>query len=309
MEYKQHLYQNNLGTVNGYNASPKVRGRSTILPSTGEASGNHFMMELQKMEEINAYLENLVKKQTKELSEVAAINTKFISIIAHDLRSPLNAILGILNVLKISLRNCDPNEIETHINIASTSAKKTLNLLESLLTWAISQNKNYSFNPVKINLRKLLRDEIENIKISAKQKQITLNHSISPNLNVNADPQMVKSILRNLISNAIKYTNTGGEITVSASENEPFIEIVIRDNGIGISFEAQKNLFKIYGLHSKVGTHHEKGAGLGLLLCKEFVERHCGDIQIKSEPGKGSEFKFTLPQYYYHPPNDFAENV
>jgi len=143
----------------------------------------------------------------------------------------------------------------------------------------------------------LLKDEIESINTSARQKQITLNHSIAPNLNIAADIQMVRTILRNLISNAIKYTNTGGKITISASERKQYVEIAVKDNGIGISFEALRNLFKIDGFHSKAGTNNEKGTGLGLLLCKEFIEMHGGDIRVESAQGRGSKFIFTLPHY------------
>jgi signal transduction histidine kinase len=108
---------------------------------------------------------------------------------------------------------------------------------------------------------------------------------------------MVKTILRNLIGNAIKYTNNGGEITISATEGKRFIEIVVKDNGIGISPEAQRRLYKIHSFHSTTGTNNEKGTGLGLILCREFIEMHGGNIRIESEPGKGSKFKFTLPHY------------
>jgi signal transduction histidine kinase len=249
------------------------------------------------MKELNAYLEKLVEQQTMELTEVVATNTKFISIIAHDLRSPFNSILGALELLKEKLDQYNINDIEKYINLASNSANRTLNLLEGLLAWTISQNKEKSFNPVKINLHELLLYEIESINPLATQKQITLNHSIAPYLNVSADLQMVKTILRNLISNAIKYTNTGGEISVSASESKQFVEITIKDNGIGISNKAQRELFKMDAFHSTAGTNNEQGSGLGLLLCKEFVEMHGGNIWIESEPGKGCEFKFTLPHY------------
>jgi signal transduction histidine kinase len=281
----------------GKNGSSKSPDMSSVISDTVKELENHFKLQMQEMEEQNAHLEKLVELRTKELTKVAETKAKYISIIAHDLRSPFCSIILALEFLKENLNNYNKNDIKNFINEATHSANKTLDLLDDLLTWAISQNKEKSFNPVKINLSELMTDEIESIHTSAKQKQITLNHSIPPDLNVAADLQMVKTILRNLISNAIKFTNSGGQIRISASEIPPFVDITVRDNGIGISSEAQIKLFRTDGFHSTAGTHNEQGTGLGLLLCKEFVEIHGGNIRIESEPGKGSEFKFTLPHY------------
>jgi two-component system sensor histidine kinase/response regulator len=301
MNSKKLYFQNNFkpfeNSAKGKNGSSKLSGLSTVIDEPDKASENYFTLRLQKMEEINARLQKLVEQRTKKLTEVVATNTKFISIIAHDLRSPFISILYALKMVKESLNDHNIVEIENYIDIAAKHANSTLNLLDDLLAWAISQNTEKSFNPVKINLHKLLRGEIEYINTSAKQKQIKLNLSIALNLNVSADLQMVKTILRNLISNAIKFTDTGGEITISASESKPFVEIVVKDTGIGISSGAQRDLFNINAFHSTTGTNNEKGIGLGLFLCKDFVERHGGDIRIESEPGKGSKFKFTLPHY------------
>lgn len=264
---------------------------------TGKESEKDIMLRLQEMEDLNAHLEKLLRQRTAEIDEVVATNTKFISILSHDLRSPFSSILGALQILKESLNNYNINEIEEYIDIASDSANRTLNLLDNLLAWTITQNKEKSFNPIKINLHALISDEIENINTSARQKQISLNQFIVPDLYVNADLQMVKTILRNLICNAVKYTNTGGEISISAKESRQFVEIAVKDTGIGILSEALKKLFRIDAFHSTEGTGNEKGTGLGLLLCKEFVEIHGGEIRIESEPGLGSKFTFTLPHY------------
>jgi signal transduction histidine kinase len=279
------------------NRIPKSLLLSGIIADKGKPSESYLALRFKELEELNVCLENLVEQRTKKLAQVVATNTKFMSIIAHDLRSPFSSIIGVLELLKISLSNNNKIENDEYINIAYDSALRTLGLLDNLLVWAISQNKEKSFNPVKINLYELIVEEIESISFAARQKQIVLNHTIGPNLNINADLQMVKTILRNLISNAIKYTNTGGEITLSASEGKQFVEITVKDNGIGISSEAQRNLFKIDSFHSSAGTNNEHGTGFGLLLCIEFVEMHGGNIWIESELGKGSEFKFTLPHY------------
>jgi signal transduction histidine kinase len=256
-----------------------------------------LLLRLREMEELNTSLELLVDQRTSKLVEIVSTNAKFLSIIAHDLRSPFSSIIGVLELLKMSLKEFNKNEIEEYVNIVYNSANNTLILLDNLLVWAVSQNKEKNFKPIKINLCELLREEIESLKTLANQKQITLRHSVKPDLNVTADIQMVKTILRNLISNAIKYTNVNGEIIIDANEVKQYVEVAIKDNGVGISPEQQRKLFKIDAFHSTPGTHDEKGTGLGLLLCKEFVELHGGNIRIESETGKGSRFSFTLPHY------------
>jgi signal transduction histidine kinase len=247
------------------------------------------------LKERNAHLENLVEQRTRKLIEVVATNTKFISIIAHDLRSPFNAIIGVLDTLKASLNDFSMDDIKTLVNIASDSANRTLSLLDNLLAWTLSQNKEKNFSPVKINLPMLMKEEVASFSISSRYKQIRLNHFITPKLNILGDLQMVKTILRNLICNAIKFTNPGGEIAITAFASNSFVEIAVKDNGTGISAEVQEELFEISSHHTTTGTCNEKGTGLGLILCKEFVEMHGGKIWVESEPGKGSTFRFTLP--------------
>ena len=299
--YKEMSIQNNLKFVEeitkSTNRIPKSFLLSKVAANKVNSSVNFLAFRLKELEELNASLESLVEQRTKELARVVATNNKFLSIIAHDLRSPFSTILGVLELLKVSLDEYNKNEIEEFMDVAYNSAIRTLNLLDNLLVWATSQNKEKSFKPGKINLFELVVEEFESINFTAMQKQISLSHTIEPNLNINGDLQMVKTILRNLISNAIKYTNAGGEIILSASEGKQFVEIIVKDNGIGISPEAQRNLFKIDSFHSSTGTNNEHGTGFGLLLCIEFVELHGGNIWIESEQGKGSEFKFTLPHY------------
>jgi signal transduction histidine kinase len=277
--------------------SSKSPEKSSAASNSGSLSEKKLLSQLREMEELNASLEILVEQRTSKLIEIVSTNGKFLSIIAHDLRSPFSSIIGILELLKLSLKEFNQDEIAKYVDIVYNSANNTLILLDNLLVWAVSQNKEKNFKPVKINLYDLLREEIESLKTLASQKQITLKHLINPDLNVAADLQMVKTILRNLISNAIKYTNINGEIIVNATELKQFVEVEVKDNGIGISAENQKKLFQIDTFHSTPGTHNEKGTGLGLLLCKEFVELHGGNILIDSETGKGSRFAFTLPHY------------
>jgi signal transduction histidine kinase len=301
MDNKQIDLQNKLKSskkkMHGNHKGTGFLYRSVSLPSSGTVSEKKLLLRLQEMEELNTSLELLVEQRTTKLVEIVSTNAKFLSIIAHDLRSPFSSILGILELLKMSLKEFDKNQIEEYVDIVYNSANNTLTLLDNLLVWAVSQNKEKNFKPIKINLYELLREEIENLKTLTSQKQITLSQTIKSDLNVTADIQMVRTILRNLISNAIKYTNTNGEIVIDASEVKQYVEVAIKDNGVGMSNEDQRKLFKIDSFHSTPGTHDEKGTGLGLLLCKEFVELHGGNIRIDSEVGKGSRFSFTLPHY------------
>lgn len=285
------------GTANNDKPEPLIQLEMTDIVNTDEAFKNHYLLRIQELEEINVNLQCIAEDQKKKLDEMAATNSKFVSIIAHDLRGPFTSILGVLDLLKEKLEDYDAKEINKFLGIASDSASRTLILLNNLLAWTISQNKGKSFDPAKINLYEEVSFELENIQVQAAQKQIVISHSIVPSLHVTADLQMVKTILRNLIHNAVKYTNTNGAISISAVETTSFVEISVKDNGIGMSARTRHHLFKMNEFQSLTGTGNEKGTGLGLLLCKEFVEMHGGTIRVKSAPGKGSEFTFTLPHY------------
>lgn len=298
MNTKQH---NNLGSVRKISGlidgstSPDNHSKESVgKENKGESQ---LLLRLQKMEEINAQLNELVEDDRKKLADVIITNAKFLSLIAHDLRNPLNAIIGILDLLEESFDDYSKTEIQELIRIANNSTIRTLNLLDNLLAWSVSQNTEKNFNPVKINLRELIINEFESFNSSAAQKQISMDHSVISNLHVTADLQMVKTIFRNLISNALKYSKTGGIIFIRATEGKQFVEIEVQDNGIGISEKTQKKLFKIDEFHSTLGTNNEQGTGLGLMFCKEFIGLHGGKIWVESTPDIGSKFKFTLPHY------------
>jgi len=301
MSTKQHGTLNIVGSeskpvrsING-KANPAVTSAKNTNPMTDKHKP--LLLSLQKMEEKNAHLEELLEDARKKLSEAIATNTRFLRIVAHDLRNPFATTITILGLLKESFD--DRNEAETKqlINTATNSAIKALNLLENLLTWSMAQNIEKTFNPVKINLRELVINEIVCFNTSAALKQIDIDQSIALNMHVTADYEMVKTIFRNMISNAIKYTNTGGKIHITATEGKKFVKIEVRDNGIGMSQSTKEKLFKIDEFNSISGTSNEQGSGFGLLFCKEFIDMHGGNIWVESEPGKGSKFKFTLPHY------------
>lgn len=264
-------------------------------PGKDAVSYRGLMRRIKDLTEKNNQLEKVVAEQSRELKGVIAMKTKVISIIAHDLRSPFVSMIGILEIIHDYFEKKGENDIERYIDIAAESANSSLNLLDNLTAWAVSQNDEKKLQPEEIDLKNMLMDEIRIIKCSAFQKQVTLVHSIPPDLTIVADVRMMKTVLRNLVNNAVKYSKPGGEVKISASAGKEHVEISVQDHGIGISFEDQSKLFRKDILHSTPGTNREKGTGLGLLLCKEFVEKHGGKIRLMSEPGKGSKFIITLP--------------
>jgi signal transduction histidine kinase len=240
-------------------------------------------------------LEKTVALKTAELKELNASKDKFFSIIAHDLKNPFSSIIGISEILKEETKASANFVLENYATIINNSAVQTFMLLENLLEWANSQRGKIQFTPVSIDLNVLISEEFNILYDRAKEKRIELINSLQDNLMIIADKNMIKTILRNLISNAIKFTNKNGEVEVKALINNVNLEISVSDNGIGMSEEIKVKLFKLDGNLSTRGTEDEKGTGLGLILCKEFVEKHGGKIWVESEEGKGSVFRFTIP--------------
>jgi signal transduction histidine kinase len=274
--------------------SIEVSNRTPVLSNETD---NNVKKKIQELERLNEHLQQLVELHSKELNELSSTNRKFISIIAHDLKSSFNSILGFLVLLKSELNNHDLENIENYVNQIYDSTYNTYQLLNNLLEWAISQNRKMTFIPTRINLYDLVNSEFESQKDMALQKQITLSHNIPLLLEIRADVHMVSAIFRNLVNNAIKYTNKGGKVTIKVTKAGQYIVISIKDNGIGISQENKEKLFKIENYHSTLGTNNEKGSGFGLFLCKEFIEMQGGNIWVESKIGKGTEFKFSLPAY------------
>ena len=256
---------------------------------------NKYLFLIQDLQKQNKELHHIINQQHQQLADVAETNTKFLSIIAHDLRGPFCNIIGMLDLLKLNLKKNKSAEIESIISIAYGSTNSTLTLLDNLLAWTIAQNKEKCFMPVSINLEGLIQDEIENVYAAAFQKQIIIHHCLIPHLNVTMDLKMIQTVIRNLISNAIKFTHEGGTISINAIKSDQTVDISIEDNGVGLSPQFQHNLFNNNEFHSTEGTHHEKGTGLGLQLCKEFVEIHGGNIWVESEESKGCKITFSIP--------------
>lgn len=238
--------------------------------------------------------ENQLKKYSEELKELNATKDKFFSIIAHDLKSPFNSIVGLSDIIKTEAKNLDIATIEQYAGIIHTTSSNTYRLLENLLDWARLQRSQVLFRPVSVILKNLVNDVIEIMLEKANSKMIAVINYIPDNLIVWADEEMLKTIFRNLISNALKFTPGKGKVEIKSTLMPGEIQIAVSDTGIGITKDDIKKLFRIESNVSKRGTQNEQGTGLGLLICKEFVEKHDGRIWIESEPRQGSNFMFTL---------------
>ncbi len=239
--------------------------------------------------------ENHIIDLNKKLSELNANKDRFISILGHDLKSPFNNILGLSEVLTEEISTLRVEEIEDIANNIFRSAQATNKLLEDILMWARTHQGKIPFNPRNLNLSGVFKSTIEILSPIAFAKNITIYSSDVSHLEVFADIDMLKTIMLNLISNGIKFTNNGGRIDISAEKNSDNVTISVSDNGVGIPKETISKLFNISEFITTSGTAKETGTGLGLLLCKDFIEKHAGNIWVVSEDGNGSNFKFTLP--------------
>ncbi len=240
--------------------------------------------------------EAILKENEIHLRKLIATKDKFFSIIAHDLKSPFNSIIGFSNLLAEQVRKKDFKEVEEYAEIIQNSSWRAMDLLTNLLEWSRSQTGRIVFNPKIVEFDELISEVIELLNDSASQKSITIKSEMPHQLTLIADKAMISAVLRNLISNAIKFTNTGGIINISVSQDEKELMVSVSDNGIGIKKDAIKKLFMIEESFSTTGTKGEEGTGLGLLICNDFVSKHGGKIWAESQEGKGSRFIFTLPK-------------
>lgn len=290
----------NNGIENINEESLTVRGGQTKIISTRktrfiDSDGNKFVIGVIHDISERHKSENKLKEREKQLKDLNASKDKLFSIIAHDLRNPFNSILGFSELLKENLEKKEKSKV--YVNIINSSAKTTLILLNNLLNWAKSQTGQINYTNSKIILSSIIQEIIDVSNSQAKIKNITINKIKSDEIEVYANENMVKTILQNLISNAIKFTKSEGTINIAVISQQNQVEISISDNGVGINKDKLNLLFNVSSNPTSFGTEGEKGSGLGLVLCKEFVEILNGEIWVKSEVGKGSDFKFTLPLY------------
>ncbi len=240
-------------------------------------------------------IEAALKKSESELKELNSTKDKFFSIIAHDLNNPFLAMLNFSQMLHNGIESMDREKIAQYSQYIYDSAKMAHSLLENLLEWSRTQMGRIAFNPTRINIRELIETNLALATAQAVKKNISLEYDCPAGLVVLADANMINTVLRNLLTNALKFTFENGTVAVTAKKRFSFVEISVSDTGVGMDEETTAKLFRIDTKVSTKGTADERGTGLGLILCKEFVEKHGGKIQVESSPGKGSLFTFTIP--------------
>ncbi len=239
--------------------------------------------------------EEKLKEYAEELIKSNSAKDKLFSIISHDLRNPFNSLLGFTDLLANNIEDLTEFEIKDSAKSLHSTATNLFNLLANLLEWSRLQTGNFAFEQTDFSLNIILNHVLSIFNNSFKTKNLKLIKETDCELNVFADQNMIEASIRNIISNAIKFTKTGGTIKVGCRVNNNNSEIYVEDNGIGIPKEDQDKLFKIEKLYSSEGTNNEKGTGFGLLLCKEFAEKNGGTITFESEKDKGSTFIISLP--------------
>ena len=266
-----------------------VAALSVILLATVYRSG-------QRRRQINTLLlrhQQEMETRSEELERLNQVKDKFFSIISHDLRSPINALAGLLDLLdKGAVR---PEELSRHIHELKSRFNHTRTLLNNLLDWTLLQMDKLNLQPTRIDLHKMVDENVQLLG-SVPNKQIRLHNNVPPNTIAFADSNTVNLVLRNLMTNAIKFTNDGGEVAICADDRGTEWLIAVKDNGVGMNDDVIRILFDKTAPYTTRGTANEKGTGLGLILCKEFVEKNGGKIFVESKVGTGSIFSFTLPK-------------
>lgn len=254
-----------------------------------------LQQELRKKNRVLEQYVTLLEEKNLELQTVNASKDRFFSIISHDLRTPFIGLQGLTQVLAEHFDDYTPDEIKHYIVKLHESSENFYALLANLLTWSRSQRGMIEHHPQPVELRELIKQNMAIFSPIAEQKQLTLNNLLREPLSVYADQPMAETVLRNLLSNAVKFSRPGGAINISAIRKDQHVEISVADSGIGIGQEHLPKLFRIDVTYKRIGTANERGTGLGLILCKEFVEKNGGIIWVESEVGKGTTFTFTLP--------------
>ena len=236
-----------------------------------------------------------LRESEKNLMELNATKDKFFSIISHDLKNPFSSLLSISELMVESFDDADKDDHRAGFKKINQSVKHLLDLLENLLTWSRSQRGRIKYDPVRFNLTNLIQENINIHKLLAEKKGIMLLSPDRDEIYAYGDRDMINSVVRNLMTNAVKFTGPDKKIEVKLQASDSEIEVSIVDQGIGIPPENLGKLFRIDEKFKSTGTAGEKGTGLGLIICQEFVEKHGGSISVQSEPGQGTTFSFTLP--------------
>ena len=262
---------------------------------------NNFLRRKELLDKTRQITEQKTELESlnKNLREAVAAKDKFFSIIAHDLRSSLSGVINTSDLLSDRKFKLGKKERVDFTRTINRAARFIYNLLENLLDWTRLQTDRLEYNPEDLILKDTVENNIALFKTNAENKKIKINTDIKDALICYGDPNMISTVFRNLISNAVKFTREDGEIRISCKDTGDFIEINVTDNGVGISNENLSRLFQTDVTYKTKGTKNERGSGLGLLLCREFVEKNGGKIWAESKEGMGSSFKFTIPKKSY----------
>lgn len=274
--------------IGAYLTKPPKEGE--ILRAISIAIARH-----RELEESKRLIREL-EFHKKELNASNAAKDKFFSIIAHDLRNPVSAISAFSDQLLINFDKLPPQDLRNYIEIIRNSSHGISDLLEELLLWAGLQSNRYEFNPELCPVFETVEAIINLVQTESSRKNIAIQNKVPEKTIIYADKQMLHTIIRNLITNAIKFTNIGGNVSISSTNKEHQDVIEVHDSGVGMEQKELKNLFKIDMHATSPGTQGEKGTGLGLQLCKEMIEKHKGSIWAESKPGIGSSFFISFPK-------------
>ncbi len=274
-----------------FDISEKLRGGLTLPVNLLSVDVEDRLEKIEDKDSLNK-----LEEENKELREELNAKDKFISVIAHDLKSPFQGLLGIFDIISETFDELNPEELRRYLGYAKSSVKNLYNLVDELLNWSRLLLGQVKVNPTKINLTDIYNNIIELNKYALNNKKLTVINYLSENLIAYADENMVHTVFRNLLSNAIKFSHRGGTIIINGKRTNGNIEISISDQGIGMDKETQEKLFKLGEQVNMLGTENEPGSGLGLLLSKEMVELNNGKIWFESEIDKGTTFFVLFPK-------------
>jgi PAS domain S-box-containing protein len=282
---------------------PCLLSASTLRDTQGEVIGymgiSRDITELKRAQAELLAAHNELKEKNEQLQELNVSKDKFFSIISHDLRGSFGTLLGFAQLITENIDDYSKDRVKAFVLRLRASAERLYALLENLLTWSRIQRRVMKCLPKPINLAAIARENIELFAPQAEKKQIMLSNAIPQEMIVYADQSMVDTVIRNLVSNALKFTQAEGHVELSATKHEAdsrFIAISVSDTGIGIPEEMLPRLLRLDMQYKTIGTAGEQGSGLGLILCKELVEQHGGELWVTSEVDKGTTFSFTLPK-------------
>jgi PAS domain S-box-containing protein len=289
---KTHFFDSVLRSKSG----EEIYAQTTITPVADEEGRISKLLTIDSDITSIKHAQEKIEKQRNELELLNATKDKFFSIFAHDLKNPFSALLSLTSSLSDSYNDFEKEELGEYLQRVNKAANRIYLLLENLLTWSRSQTGNMSYKPENTDLSPLINYSLMLHQLDIEKKNIHIEKKLETDLCVFADQNMLMTILRNLFNNALKFTDPNGHISIEArSMNNEFAEICIADNGIGISEEDIDKLFRIDVKSQNIGQSRAKGSGLGLVICKDFVEKHGGKIWVESTLNQGSRFYFSMP--------------